>query len=62
MLDDLIIFGTAAFALTSNLGDRYAKYSRPVGATILIILGALLLGCLYSAQFELLKDICGVLW
>jgi len=62
MLDDLIIFGTAAFALTSNLGDRYAKYSRPVGATILIILGVLLLGCFYSAQFELLKPICSVLW
>jgi len=62
MLDDLIIFGTAAFALTSNLGDRYAKYSRPVGATILIILGVLLLGCLYSTQFELLKPICSVLW
>lgn len=62
MLDDLIIFGTAAFALTSNLGDRYAKCSRPVGATILIILGVLLLGCLYSARFELLKPICSVLW
>jgi len=43
MLDDLIIFSTAAFALTSSLGDRYAKYTRPVGGTILIILGALLL-------------------
>jgi hypothetical protein len=62
MLDDTIIFGTAAFALTSRLGDRYAKYSRPVGATILIILGVLLLGCLYSSQFELLKPICSVLW
>jgi thiol-disulfide isomerase/thioredoxin len=62
MLDDLIIFGTAAFALTSSLGDRYAKYSRPVGATILIILGVLLLVCLYSSQFEFLKPICGVLW
>ena len=62
MLDDLIIFGTAAFALNSNLGDRYAKYSRPVGATILIILGVLLLGCLYSARFEFLKPICSVLW
>jgi uncharacterized protein Veg len=62
MLDDLIIFGTAAFALTSNLGDRYAKYSRPVCATILIILGVLLLGCLYSARFEFLKPICSVLW
>ena len=43
MLDNLIIFGTAAFAMTSSLGDRYVKYSRPVGGTILIILGALLL-------------------
>jgi glutaredoxin len=62
MLDDLIIFGAAAFALTSSLGDRYAKYSRPVGATILIILGLLLLLCLYSSQFEFLKPICSVLW
>jgi hypothetical protein len=62
MLDDLIIFGTAAFALTSSLGDRYAKYSRPVGATILIILGVLLLSCLYSVQFEFLKPICSILW
>jgi hypothetical protein len=62
MLDDLVIFGTAAFALTSSLGDRYAKYTRPVGATILIILGLLLLGCLYSSQFEFLKPVCSVLW
>jgi len=62
MLDDLVIFGTAAFALTSSLGDRYAKYSRPVGATILIILGVLLLGCLYSSQFDFLRPLCGVLW
>jgi len=62
MLDDIVIFGTAAFALTSSLGDRYAKYSRPVGAAILIILGLLLLGCLYSAQLGFLKPICGVLW
>jgi len=62
MLDDLIIFGSAAIAMTSNLGDRYAKYFRPVGATILIILGVLLLGCLYSARFEFLKDLCSVLW
>jgi hypothetical protein len=62
MLDDLVIFGTAAFALTSRLGDRYAKYSRPVGATILIILGLLLLACLYSTQIEFLKPICSVLW
>jgi hypothetical protein len=62
MLDDLVIFGTAAFALTSSLGDRYAKYTRPVGGTILIILGALLLVCLYSTQFAFLQPLCGVLW
>jgi hypothetical protein len=62
MLDDLVIFGTAAFALTSNLGDRYARYTRPIGGTILIILGALLLTCLYSARFEFLQPICSVLW
>jgi hypothetical protein len=62
MLDDLVIFATAAFALTSRMGDRYAKYSRPVGASILIILGFLLLGCLYSSQLAFLKPICGILW
>jgi hypothetical protein len=61
MLDDLVIFGAAAFAATSSLGDRYAKYTRPVGATILIILGLLLLVCLYSAQFEFLGSMCSVL-
>ena len=43
MLDDLIIFGSAAFAMTSSLGDRYVKYCRPLGGTILLILGVLLL-------------------
>ncbi|OGN96006.1 MAG: hypothetical protein A2Z77_08240 [Chloroflexi bacterium RBG_13_51_36] len=62
MLDDLIIFGSAAIALTSSLGDRYVKYFRPVAATILIILGVLLLACLYSGRFEFLQPICSVLW
>jgi len=43
MIDDLIIFGSAAFAINSRWGDRYAKYCRPVGGTLLIILGAFLL-------------------
>ena len=43
MLDDLIIFSAAAFAMTSSLGDRYAKYCRPVGGTIILILGVLLI-------------------
>ena len=62
MLDDLIIFGSAAMFMTSNLGVRYAKYFRPVGATILIVLGLLLLMCLYSAQFTALGPVCSVLW
>jgi thiol-disulfide isomerase/thioredoxin len=62
MLDDLIIFGSAAIAMNSGLGERYAKYFRPVGAAILIILGVLLLGCLYSTRFEFLKHICSILW
>ena len=43
MLDDLVIFGSAVFAMTSSLGDRYAKYTRPLGGTILLIIGVLLL-------------------
>jgi thiol-disulfide isomerase/thioredoxin len=43
MLDDLIIFGAAAFAMNTTLGDRYAKYCRPIGGVILGILGVLLL-------------------
>jgi len=43
MLDDLIIFSAAAFAVTSTLGDRYARYCRPVGGTIILILGVLLI-------------------
>jgi len=62
MLDDLVIFGTAAFALTSSLGDRYAKYTRPVGATILILLGVILLVCLFSSQFQFIQPLCNILW
>ncbi len=43
MLDNIIIFGSAAVAMTSNLGVKYAKYARPIGAVILMLLGALLL-------------------
>ena len=62
MLDDLVIFGTAAFAVTSSLGSRYTKYSRPVGAAIMIFLGLLLLVCLYSGQFDFLRRMCSILW
>ncbi|OGJ15457.1 hypothetical protein A3K73_04280, partial [Candidatus Pacearchaeota archaeon RBG_13_36_9] len=43
MLDDLIIFGMAAFALGSSFGQKYAKYSKLIGGIILIILGIVML-------------------
>ena len=43
MLDDLIIFGLAAFAVNSSFGDKYAKYCKLIGGIILIALGAILL-------------------
>jgi thiol-disulfide isomerase/thioredoxin len=43
MLDDLVIFGLAAFAISSSLGDKYAKYCKLVGGLILTVLGVLLL-------------------
>ncbi len=42
MLDDLIIFGAAAFATNTALGQRYAKYAKVIGGTILLVLGVLL--------------------
>ena len=44
MLDDLIIFGLAAFAVSStDVGEKYAKYCKLIGGAILTILGFLLL-------------------
>ncbi len=43
MLDHLLIFSAAVLALNTSIADRYMKYCRPVGGTILIILGVLLL-------------------
>ena len=42
MLDDLIIFGLAAFAVNTTLGTKYAKYCKLVGGIILLILGLML--------------------
>lgn len=42
MLDDLVIFGLAAFAVNSTFGDRYAKLCKVVGGLLLVILGLLL--------------------
>lgn len=43
MLDDLIIFSSAAFAMNSRLGEKYVKYCKPVGGVILLVLGVMLL-------------------
>lgn len=44
MLDDLIIFSVAAFAVssTASLGERYAKVSKVIGGVLLITIGAIL--------------------
>jgi thiol-disulfide isomerase/thioredoxin len=44
MLDDLIIFSLAAFAVSSsNVGERYAKHCKLIGGVILLFLGLMLL-------------------
>lgn len=42
MLDDLVIFSMAAFAISSSFGEKYAKYCRLLGGIILAILGIIL--------------------
>ena len=43
MLDDMVIFSLAALAVTSNPGSRYARFCRPFGGAILLVMGVLLL-------------------
>jgi len=43
MLDDLIIFGMAAFALGSSFGEKYAKYCKLLGGIIMTVLGLIML-------------------
>ncbi len=43
MLDDLVIFATAAFAATSSLGEKYARYTKPLGGVIMLTLGVVLI-------------------
>ncbi len=42
MLDDLIIFGLAAFAVSSNWGHKYARQCKLIGGIILVALGIVL--------------------
>ena len=43
MLDDLVIFGLAAFAVQKVVDTRYAVWSRAIGGLVLIGLGAWML-------------------
>lgn len=42
MLDDLIIFGLAAFAVNTTVGDKYATWCKLIGGIILLGLGIVL--------------------
>lgn len=42
MLDDLVIFGLAALAINKFTGEKYAKYSKLIGAIIMIVLGVMM--------------------
>ena len=39
----LLIFGTAAFAATSALGEKYAVYTKPIGGAIMLGIGIILI-------------------
>ncbi len=43
MLDDLMVFGFAAFAIQKIVDTRYASLSRAVGGAVLIGLGVWML-------------------
>jgi hypothetical protein len=43
MLDDLIIFASAAFAFNALIGNRYVVYCKIVGGILLLVLGYLLI-------------------
>ncbi len=43
MLDDLLIFGMAAFAVNSGFAEKYARHCKFLGGAILFILGLILL-------------------
>ena len=43
MLDDIVVFSLAFFAVGGTLGNKVASYGHAIGAVILIVLGAMLL-------------------
>jgi hypothetical protein len=52
MLDDLIIFGSAAFAINYFVGNRYLFYCKVLGGLLLIIIGFLLV---FNPHFLLMR-------
>lgn len=43
IIDDIIIFSMAVFAVSSSFGEKYARYCKLIGGVILAILGIMLL-------------------
>ena len=43
MFDDILVFGTAAFAATSYLGEKYAICTKPIGGVIMFAIGVALI-------------------
>ena len=39
MLDDMIVFGLAVFAINKYTGTKYEKYSTLIGGIVMIIIG-----------------------
>ncbi len=48
MLDDLIIFSLAAFAISGSVGEKYAKYCKIIGGILMVAIGVILL---FAPQF-----------
>jgi thiol-disulfide isomerase/thioredoxin len=42
MLDDLVIFGLAAFAINSSFGEKYMKICKIIGGILLLVIGLIL--------------------
>lgn len=42
MLDDLLIFGSAALAINSSFSEKYVRYTKPIGGAIMIAMGIVL--------------------
>lgn len=43
MLDDIVIFGLAVFAVSRTMGEKYAVYNKLIGGALLSLLGLVLL-------------------